>query len=89
MSEPNGGVKLERHAQTVIVMVVVALLLWVGVTVQNTSIQVARLQIEVTYIQEVIKRPDSKFAEIERRLDSIEKSLNIHMNLSNPPHDSN
>jgi septal ring factor EnvC (AmiA/AmiB activator) len=66
---------LERHTQTVLVFVLVAILLWVGATVQETSLEVASMRIEIRYLQERVTRPDNKFAEIEKRLDSIERKI--------------
>jgi tRNA(Phe) wybutosine-synthesizing methylase Tyw3 len=73
--EVENGQRLERHAQTVIVLIVVALLLWVGATTQQTAITVAKLSVDVAYLQSAIQRPDEKFKEIESRLDRIEKQL--------------
>ena len=79
MAEPKNGQRLERHAQTVIVLIVVALLLWVGATTQQTAITVAKLSVDVTYLQAAMKEPDDKFDEIEIRLDRIEQQLMKHM----------
>ena len=78
MTADNGTVRFERHLQTIIVMIVVALLLWVGATTQQTAIAVAKLSVDVNYLQAEIKKPDSKFDEIEQRLDRIERSLLQH-----------
>lgn len=66
---------LERHTQTLLVMVLTAILLWVGATVQKTAVEVAAMRIQIGYLQERVTRPDNKFAEIEKRLDSIEREL--------------
>lgn len=66
---------LERHTQTVLVLVLVAILLWVGSTVQQTAIEVAAMRIEIEHLKQRITRPDNKFAEIEKRLDSIERQI--------------
>lgn len=79
MPEDYNGPRLERHAQTVIVLILVALLLWVGSTTQQTAINVAKLSVDVTYLQSAIKEPDGKFDEIEVRLDRIEQQLMRHM----------
>jgi tRNA(Phe) wybutosine-synthesizing methylase Tyw3 len=71
----DDGVRIERHAQTVIVLIMVALLLWVGATTQQTAINVAKLGVDVTYLQQQVAKPDSKFREIEVRLDRIESQL--------------
>ena len=73
--KPNGSA-LERHAQTALVMLLVALLLWVGSTVQRTQITVAQVQTELRFMQQKLNEPNTKFKEIEKRLDSIEQQLN-------------
>lgn len=63
---------LERHAQTVLVMVLVALLLWVGQTTQQTSLAVARLQVEVEFLRNELSRPNTAHIEFDRRLKALE-----------------
>ena len=66
---------IERHAQTLLVLILVALLVWVGGTTQGTAIAVAQMQVQITQLQVDVRKPDGKFNEIERRLDSIERQL--------------
>lgn len=66
---------MERHAQTMLVLLLVALLVWVGGTTQATAVAVAEMRTEIAYMQRQILKPDSKFKEIELRLDSIERQL--------------
>lgn len=66
----------ERHAQTALVMLVIAVLVWVGQTTQQTAITVAEMAVEISYLKTEVTKPDGKFLEIERRLDAIEKKLN-------------
>ena len=47
----------ERHAQTALVLVVVALLLWVGKTTQDTAITVAAMRVEVAYLKATVEQP--------------------------------
>jgi len=82
----DDGQRLERHAQTVIVLVVVALLLWVGSTTQQTAIAVAKLSVDVAYLQAEVQKPNTKFEEIEERLDRIEQQLNVHMGRDTQAH---
>lgn len=70
---------VERHLQTLIVVVIVGLLGWVGTTVQQTQVLVAKLTVEVEFLKQEVKRPSTKFEIIEQRLDSIETQLQIHM----------
>jgi peptidoglycan hydrolase CwlO-like protein len=65
----------ERHAQTALVMLIVALLLWVGKTTQDTSVTIAQLHIHIENLQKQTAPTNQKFREIEIRLDSIEKQL--------------
>ena len=75
---------LERHAQSILVLVLVALLVWVGSTTQQTAISVAQLQIQVTQLQVEVRRPETKFVDLEKRLDQIDRSL---QELKNHTHD--
>ena len=71
-------VSIERHLQTLIVVIIVGLLGWVGTTVQATEVAVAKLTVELEFLKAEIKanNPEQKFAEIEKRLDAIERKLN-------------
>lgn len=65
----------ERHAQTALVLLVVALLVWVGKTTQDSAVTMASLKVEIQHLQRQTEPTARKFNEIERRLDSIEKQL--------------
>ena len=65
----------ERHAITALTLVIVALILWVGSGVQQTQVKLAAIEVELTYIKQGVGRDNGKFAEIERRLDAIERAL--------------
>jgi len=65
----------ERHLQSVIVIIIVSLLGWVGYTVQQTQVAVAGLSVEIEHLKTEVQRPGVKFVEIERRLDKIESTL--------------
>ena len=67
--------------------VALAILLWVGVTTQNTAVEMAKMSVEIAYLRtqinantQALKVPDGKFSRIEERLDSIETALQQHMN---------
>jgi len=60
----------ERHAQTVLVMLLVALLVWVGNTTQNTSLTVARMSVELTYLKRYVESPKAEYVELSKRVDS-------------------
>jgi hypothetical protein len=50
----------ERHAQTALVMLLVALLLWVGNTTQRTSVAVAEMRVEISYLKEAVEGLEEK-----------------------------
>lgn len=82
----KSSTQLERHLQTLIVLILVALLVWVGTTVQDTQVAVAKLTVEVQFLKSRVDEPGKKFAEIEKRLDGIEKTLNKHTSQSDDRH---
>jgi len=47
----------ERHAQTALVLLLVALLIWVGSTTQDTAVEIAKLRVELGYIKVSIEKP--------------------------------
>ena len=47
----------ERHAQTALVLLLVALLAWVGQTTQKTAVAIAELRVELGYLKVIIERP--------------------------------
>ena len=69
----------ERHAITILTMVIVALILWVGNSVQQTQVKLAAIQVDMEYIKRGIVTDGTKFHEIEKRLDNIERQLQAHM----------
>lgn len=62
----------ERHAQTALAMLVVALLVWVGSSVQQTEIAVAELRIEIQYLKASFEKPTKRIDELERRVRDLE-----------------
>ena len=65
----------ERHAQTVIVLLLTALLLWVGNTVQQMSVVIATLEVEVKYLRTSPEVKSGQLVLIEDRLQAIELQL--------------
>lgn len=65
----------ERHAQTALVLILVALLVWVGKTTQDTAVAIAQVKVEIQHLQRQTEPTSRKFREIEVRLDSIERQL--------------
>lgn len=68
-------INVERHLQTIIVVIIVGLLGWVGSTVQETQVQLAGVQVELQNIKENLLVDRSKFNSIEKRLDDLERKL--------------
>lgn len=68
----------ERHAITVLTLVMVALILWVGNGVQQTQVRLAAMEVELAYIKRGINGDNNKFSKIEERLNAIEKALHDH-----------
>lgn len=81
--QEQSKINVERHLQTLIVIIIVGLLGWVGTTVQSTEVAVAKLTVELEFLKEEMRVPITKFENFERRLDRIEQSLNTHMNNGN------
>ena len=66
----------ERHAQTVIVLILTALLLWVGNTTQEMAVALAKLEVEVKYLRETPHPIEgNQLVQIEVRLQAIELQL--------------
>lgn len=69
----------ERHAQTALVLLLVALLLWVGSTTQETSVSVAELRVEIAYLKVSVERPHAhvelaqSIQDIRQRVTALEE----------------
>lgn len=63
---------------TVLTLVIVALILWVGGGVQQTQVKLAAIEVELSYIKRGMNNDNGKFDEIERRLDAIERAIHNH-----------
>ena len=50
----NGG-DMERHTQTILAGVITAILIWVGVTVNLSRTDLARLETKVSSLEETVK----------------------------------
>ena len=64
----------ERHAQTALVLLLVALLLWVGSTTQNTAVSVAEMRVEIAYLKLSVERPH-EHADITQSVGDCQKRL--------------
>lgn len=69
----------ERHAQTVMVLMLVALLLWVGATTQNTAVAIAEMRVEIAYLKVSVDRPHEhsdltqSVGDCQKRLSALEE----------------
>ena len=63
----------ERHAQTALVLVLVALLLWVGDTTQNTSLVVAEMRVELAFLKATHDKPSDEVKSLNRRVALLEE----------------
>lgn len=61
----------ERHAQTSLVLLLVALLLWVGSTTQQTAVSIAEMRIEIAYMKAVTSKPPQTYFELSKRIDDL------------------
>lgn len=65
------GSSFERHAQTALVLLLVALLLWVGNTTQITAVTVAEMRIEMTYLKHKIDEPLQDHRECAKQITDL------------------
>jgi len=63
---------LERHAQTALTILVVALLAWVGLTTQETQVKVAQLTVEIEQIQSQLELTPLRVTDTVRRMERLE-----------------
>jgi septal ring factor EnvC (AmiA/AmiB activator) len=66
---------MERHAISILTVVIVALIMWVGNSVQQTQVTLGQIEVELSYIKNSLSNDRNKFQKIEERLDSIEREL--------------
>ena len=73
---------MERHAQTIMALIVVALLIWVGQTTQATAVKVATLEAKIISLQEQVGKPDRSLSllieqngELRQRVLELEKKV--------------
>ncbi len=62
----------ERHAQTVLVLVLVALLLWVGKTTQDTAVSIAEMRVELTFLKREVQQ-QHPHEDLYRRVERLEE----------------
>ena len=64
----------ERHAQTALVLLLVALLLWVGAITQDTAVAVAEMRVEIAYLKMAVERPH-EHSDITQSVGDCQKRL--------------
>lgn len=70
--DETGKTLTEQHWQTGLTILVVALLCWVGLTTQNTQVEVARIAEKVTNLEKNQMRPNHRIDELDRRVRVLE-----------------
>ncbi len=65
----------ERHTQTALVILVVALLSWVGLTVNANQVQLAKLTVTVENLHDQISTPSARVNDLTRRIEIIEETV--------------
>lgn len=68
----------ERHAQTVLALLLTALLVWVGKTTQDTSITIARMEVELRYLREENAKPHNH-GDIGKEIAAIRAEITAHI----------
>jgi uncharacterized protein (DUF3084 family) len=59
----------------VVSAVTVALLLWVGTTLNSSQVQIGKLQVEVMQLRDEIRQATSDSREVNRRLRDLERDV--------------
>jgi hypothetical protein len=62
----------ERHAQSVVALLLVALLLWVAATTQDTSVAVAEMRVELGYLKLAVDEPAQEHKECARAVGDLQ-----------------
>ncbi len=78
MTEEGEGViskTWERHAQTVLALVLTALLIWVGDTTQKTAVVIGQLQVQMQHMTNERDDDQARLDKIEERLMNLERDL--------------
>lgn len=78
---------LERHMQTVLVILATCILIWVGKTVQEMNVKIATMEVKINYLSEVKHPVDlAKLLSIERRIQALETEVaTLHERNGNRP----
>lgn len=85
MTDGRDKVTWERHTQTVLALLVTALLVWVGSTTQQTAVAIAELKAEISFMRQTrqadrlkLSNIDSRLSAVERELAALRKQLELH-----------
>lgn len=65
----------ERHAQTALVILVVALLGWVGLTVNANQIELAKLTVNVQNLNNKVTATPARVNDLTRRIEILETAV--------------
>ena len=66
------GTAFERHSQTGLTLLGVALLVWVGSTTQSTQIKLAELAVEVNNMKDIVRAPQANLDNLTARVKALE-----------------
>ena len=76
--EPVTARGMERHVTTVLVMVVVAILLWIGATVSKTQVSVAEMRVQIAFMQAQMAEPHNH-PSLMQEMNSLRQEFTNHI----------
>ena len=65
----------ERHAQTALVLLLVALLAWVGNTTRKKTVAVAQMQVELSYMKLAVGEPAVEHKDCARAVLNLQERV--------------
>jgi hypothetical protein len=66
---------MERHTQTALVLLLVGLLSWVGLTTHKTSIEIAKVGVELANLDVLVGYDHEIIEEMDKMLDIIQRDI--------------
>jgi len=75
ITEKAAGTSFERHAQTALTLLVVALLCWVALTTQQLDVKVEVMASQFENFKEQTQGPNARVDDLVRRVEIIEKTV--------------
>lgn len=68
----------ERHAQTALVLLLVALLVWVGKTTQTTAVAIAKMEVEIKFLRDESAKPHNH-GDLSGEMAAIRQQIEDHI----------